>query len=200
MYQIGVDEVGRGCFAGPVVAAAVLWNPCFENDTLKKIKDSKKTTEKTRNFLSMFIKENALSYGICFVDSKTVDKSNILNATFEAMHGAIKECIDKLPSGIEIDKLLIDGNRFKKYNNIPHTCIPSGDSLHLSIASASIIAKVARDEYILKLCESRPDLHEKYDWKNNKCYGTKKHIEGIKQHGITELHRKTFGICKEFKL
>tara|TARA_A100001015_G_C15002354_1_gene719076 strand:- start:523 stop:1119 length:597 start_codon:yes stop_codon:yes gene_type:complete len=198
MYQIGVDEVGRGCFAGPVVAAAVLWDPAFENDTLKKIKDSKKITEKNRNFLSMFIKENALSYGICFVDSKTVDKFNILNATFEAMHGAIKECIDKIPNGIEIDQLLIDGNRFKKYNNIPHTCIPSGDSLHLSIASASIIAKVARDEYILKLCESQPDLHEKYDWKKNKCYGTKKHIEGIKQHGLTELHRKTFGICKEF--
>ena len=198
MYNIGVDEVGRGCFAGPVVSAAVLWDPSFSHETLKKLKDSKKLSERSRTFLSHFIKKHALSYGICFVDSQTIDKVNILNATFEAMHGAIKQCIEKLPPDIKVDSLMIDGNQFKPYENIPHVCIKSGDDLHMNIMSASIVAKVARDEYIKDLCKQVPELQEKYDWISNKCYGTKKHIEGIKRHGICEWHRKTFGICKTF--
>jgi ribonuclease HII len=214
--QVGIDEVGRGCFAGPVVAAGVVWDTRWLNDSdnemLKQIKDSKKVSHKKRKILSDFIKKHSLFYAISFVDEKIIDEINILKATHMAMHNVI----DDINSKIYLDRLLVDGSNFKVYVSkcnalvnkkgliketrftVPHVCVPNGDNTYINIAAASIIAKVARDEYMEKLCEDDPILQEKYDWKNNKGYGTKKHIQGIEQLGITPHHRKTFGMCKTF--
>ena len=165
------------------------------------IKDSKKLSLKHRQRCFEFIKRHAKDYGVCFVSNKEIDDINILQATFKAMHGALDK-IDCL-----FDKILIDGNSFKAYINkkensdmfiIPHVCVTNGDNTYFSIACASILAKVSRDNYIDELCSNEPVYQDKYDWKNNKCYGTVKHIEGIKSYGITELHRKTYGICKSY--
>ena len=166
-YEIGVDEVGRGCFAGPVVAAAVLWNISQTEDSkeIKDIKDSKKLSKKNRDSLSKFIKENAIAYGICFINSERVDEVNILNATHEAMHGAIQNCISNIPENVKVEQLMIDGNNFKPFEEMKHECILQGDSKHLHIASASILAKVARDTYMETLSS---EFNERYDWNNNK--------------------------------
>ena len=206
--QVGIDEAGRGCFAGPVVAAAVIWDTSWlldnldvYNTQLGLIKDSKKMTKKKRKECEHFIKSNAKAYSISFIDENVIDDINILNATHKAMHN----CVDTIESNFEIDRILIDGSNFKPYmsmnNNgfvIPHYCITNGDNKYLSIASASILAKVSRDEYMEELCEKYPQYQEKYDWVNNKGYGTKKHLLGINNWGICEHHRKTFGICKNY--
>jgi len=214
--QIGIDEVGRGCFAGPVVAAGVIWNvdwvqkqidkPDSNYKLLECIKDSKKLSEKNRNKLSEFIISNAEGYATCFIDPSCIDEINILNATYKAMHGAIQQCIDK--TQLPIDRIIVDGTHFKPFINrnshqedqfiIPHSCVTQGDMKYLNIASASIIAKVARDKYMKELCEDEPLFQTYYDWVNNKGYGTKKHIEGIKKWGLTVHHRKTFGMCKNY--
>lgn len=197
LIEVGVDEVGRGCLFGRVYAAAVIWNPnitdCFddiEND-VNMIKDSKKLSEKKRNHLSEFIKEYALDYSIAYVENDYIDEHNILKSSIIAMHRAL----DKLK--FDFDKIMVDGNQFKNYYKnckpVKHECIIKGDDKIKSIACASILAKVARDNYIIELCDKNEDLN-KYDLKNNKGYGTKKHIQGIEDHGITKLHRKTF--CK----
>ena len=200
ILEAGIDEVARGCLVGPVVAAAVIWNPELENIfniKIPDIKDSKKLKPEIRKQYSDFIKSYALDYNIAFVSEKEIDNINILNATFKAMHKAI--------SGLTIqpEHLIIDGNSFKPFisdsfnKEIDYTTVIKGDDKYLSIACASILAKVARDEYIYNLVDNEPSL-EKYGWKKNNAYGTKDHIDAIKKHGITEHHRKTFGICKEY--
>jgi ribonuclease HII len=200
ILEAGIDEVARGCLAGPVVAAAVVWNPDLENIfnfKIPEIKDSKKLKPTIRKQYSDFIKNYALDYNIAFVSEKEIDEINILNATFKAMHKAI--------SGLTIlpEHLIIDGNSFKPFvadsfnKHIDYTTVVKGDDKYLSIACASILAKVARDEYIYNLVDTDPSL-AKYGWKKNNAYGTKDHIAAIKKYGITEHHRKTFGICKEY--
>ena len=203
IIEIGIDEVGRGPMFGRVYTAAVIL-PKEGFDHLK-MKDSKKFHSKKKiNEVSEYIKENAIAWSIQWEDEKVIDKINIRNATHSAMHKAIKEIYDK-----ENDKnyvLLVDGNDFKPYivikenilEQVSHVCIEGGDNKYSSIAAASILAKVARDAYIDELCVLHPELIEKYDLSNNKGYGTKKHMDGISEHGITEWHRRSFGICKTF--
>ena len=203
IIEIGIDEVGRGPMFGRVYTAAVILpKEEFEHS---KMKDSKKFHSKKKiNEVSEYIKENAIAWSIQWEDEKVIDKINIRNATHSAMHKAIKEIYDK-----ENDKnyvLLVDGNDFKPYivikenilEQVSHVCIEGGDNKYTSIAAASILAKVARDAYIDELCVLHPELIEKYDLSNNKGYGTKKHMDGISEHGITEWHRRSFGICKTF--
>jgi ribonuclease HII len=177
--EAGCDEAGRGCLAGSVFAAAVILPPKFKNTLLN---DSKKLNDKQRKLLRPIIEENAIAWAVAQVSAKEIDEINILNASFLAMHRAIAQ-LTVIPQS-----LLIDGNRFNKYKNIPHTCIIEGDGKYMSIAAASILAKTYRDDYM-------DELHEKfplYDWKKNKAYGTAKHREAIKKYGVTEHHRKSF--------
>jgi ribonuclease HII len=192
-----IDEAGRGCFSGPVCAAAVVWPRDYtpDNDAEKKllgmIKDSKKVTEKNRAILSEFIKKHASVYAIACVDAKEIDEINILQATYKAMHIALTQLnLD------QIDHIFVDGNKFKPYigkdqEYVPHTCIVEGDNKLLQIAAASILAKTHRDKYISDIGNSTPELSV-YNWAKNKGYGTKQHTDAIKAHGLTEYHRKTF--------
>ena len=179
--EVGLDEAGRGCLAGPVVAAAVILPQNFSHPLLD---DSKKLSEKKRNELRLVIEEHALAYAVAFVDHKKIDEINILNASFLAMHKAI----DKIK--IDFNFLLIDGNRFKPYKKVPHECIVKGDGKYQSIAAASILAKTYRDDYIVKLSEEFPE----YQWQQNKAYPTKKHVDAILKHGITPYHRRSYHI------
>ena len=161
------------------------------------LKDSKKFTSKKKiNEVYEYIKANAIDYCVCYEDEKAIDEINILQATQRSMHHTIQG-LKQRPQ-----YLLVDGNYFKVYRDkkgtIPFTCIKGGDDKYCSIAAASILAKVERDAYILTLCEENPELDTHYSLCSNKGYGTKKHIEGIKKYGITQWHRKTFGICKTF--
>lgn len=195
----GVDEVARGTFIGPVVAACVVLPEEFPDNTFKQIKDSKKLSESKREFLAIYIKSVCVTYGIGEVSHSKIDEINILNATMKAMHRAIDNAYKKSP----FDYLLIDGPYFKGYvppgedtEIIEHECIPKGDATYLSIAAASIIAKDYHSKLIKKMVEDNPIL-SKYDINKNKGYGTKKHLDALNKYGITEFHRKTFGICKE---
>ena len=193
--EAGVDEVGRGCLAGPVVAGAVIWDPSIVQEKGFIIRDSKKISERKRYIIKDFIEENAIDYNVSFIDNKRVDKINIYHASHEAMHNAIRGL------RVEPEIIVVDGDRFSPYMNnvddyIEHVCVPGGDNVYCSVAAASILAKCARDTYIEELCDSYPELDEKYNWLKNKCYGTAAHIEGIKEHGITEWHRKSFAPCK----
>lgn len=179
LVEAGCDEAGRGSFAGPVYAAAVILPPDFYHPWLD---DSKKINEKKRDELRIYIEENALAYGVGSVDQGLIDKINILNASILAMHIAIEQL------SIQPKLLLIDGNRFKKYKRIPHKCIIKGDGIYQSIAAASILAKTHRDEYMRKIHHDYPV----FGWNRNKGYGTKLHREMIEKHGICEHHRKTF--------
>ena len=205
--EIGIDEVGRGPLFGRVYSAAVVLP---KDDTLfehSKMKDSKKFTSKKKLVeTANYIKEKAIAYSIQFEDENTIDEINILQATQQCMHKCIKDILNQLKEH-PTKTLLIDGNYFNpyvtfnkdtnKFDSLDHVCVKGGDNKYSSIAAASILAKVARDEYIENLCVLQPDLVEKYSIDSNKGYGSKAHIEGIRQHGITKWHRKTFGICKE---
>lgn len=182
--EAGCDEAGRGCLAGPVVAAAVILPKGFKN---KILTDSKLLSEKKRNQLAPIIMEQAIAYGIGVVDHLEIDKINILNASFEAMHRAVKS----LTTTPEL--LLIDGNRFNPYEGIEHECIIKGDAKFLSIAAASVLAKTYRD----RLMQTNHDKYPKYDWINNKGYPTKKHRQAIFDFGSTPLHRKTFKLLSD---
>jgi len=185
--EAGCDEAGRGCLAGPVVAAAVILPNHFKNSILN---DSKKLSEKQREFLYPIIIKEAISYGIGIVDEKEIDQINILNASFLAMHRAI----DQLSTKPEL--LLIDGNRFNPYPNIKHECIIKGDGKFLSIAAASILAKVHRDSIMQQLSKEFP----LYSWNKNKGYPTKAHREAIFNHGDSPYHRKTFKLLSDQQL
>lgn len=179
LIEAGCDEAGRGCLAGPVVAASVILPKNYKN---KFLDDSKKLNEKQRYSLRTEIEKEALHWAYAIVDNHEIDEINILNASFLAMHRAI----DQLKQVPEL--LLIDGNRFNKYKNINHQCIIKGDGKFLSIAAASVLAKTYRDDIMM-------DLHSKfpmYKWNENKGYPTKAHRDAIKEHGATEFHRMSF--------
>lgn len=185
--ECGVDEAGRGCLCGPVVAAAVILPKDFQNQTLN---DSKQLTHKQRQALREIIEKEAIAYGVGFVSNEEIDQINILNASFLAMTRAI----EKIKKPIEL--LLIDGNRFRSQLTIPYKCIVKGDAKYSSIAAASILAKTYRDEYMETLAKEYPH----YNWQKNKGYPTKEHRETIRQFGITPHHRKTFNLLGELSL
>lgn len=179
--EAGCDEAGRGCLAGAVYAAAVILPPDFKNEMLN---DSKQLTEKQRYALRSVIEESALAWAVGIVSPEEIDQINILNASFLAMHRAI----DQLK--IRPEHLLIDGNRFNPYPDIPYTTIVKGDGKYLSIAAASILAKTYRDDYMNQLHREYPV----YDWDHNKGYPTKKHRAAIAEHGISPYHRKSYNL------
>ena len=180
-HEAGVDEAGRGSLAGPVTAAAVILGKNFKG---KNLDDSKKLSQSKRLELKKFIEKNALAYSVAFVSSYQIDKNNILNSTFEAMHKSIEGL------SIEPDFILVDGNLFKPYRDLKYKCIIKGDQKYQNIAAASILAKTYRDEYMSNLHINFPE----YDWIKNKGYGTKFHIDMIKKFGRTKYHRKSFQI------
>lgn len=179
LLEAGTDEAGRGCLAGPVTAAAVILPKGFVNDTLN---DSKVLTPLKRDLLRPLIETNTMTFGVAHVFPDEIDKINILNASFLAMHKAL----DQLTTTPKF--IIVDGNRFNPYQNIPHCCIVKGDGKYLSIAAASILAKTYRDAYMEKIHVEYP----MYNWKKNKGYPTKEHREAIRKYGITKYHRKTF--------
>lgn len=181
LIEAGCDEAGRGCLAGAVYAAAVILPHDFHNELLN---DSKQLSEKQRYALREVIEKEAVAWAVGVVTPEEIDKINILNASFLAMHRAI--------DGLKVrpQHLLIDGNCFNKYQDLPHTTIVKGDGKYLSIAAASILAKTYRDDYMKELHEAYPQ----YDWKGNKGYPTPKHRAAIAQYGITPYHRKTFNL------
>ncbi len=180
----GTDEAGRGCLAGPVTAAAIILPESFRNEMLN---DSKKLTLKQRNTLKPLLEMEATTFGVCHVFEDEIDKINILNASILAMHRALDQ-LTSSPSHI-----LVDGNRFKKYQNIPHTCFVKGDAKYLTIAAASVLAKTYRDAYMLKIHEEFP----MYNWAKNKGYPTKEHRAAIKKYGPCKYHRKSFRLLPE---
>jgi ribonuclease HII len=184
LVEAGCDEAGRGCLAGPVFAAAVILPKKFKHSLLN---DSKKLSDKQRRELRPIIESSAISWAVAQVSAEEIDKINILNASFLAMHRAIDQLM------VIPESLLIDGNRFKRYAEIPHHCIIEGDGKYMSIAAASILAKTYRDDYMEDLHHAFPH----YDWKNNKAYATLSHRSAILEHGITEHHRKSFTLVAD---
>lgn len=177
--EAGCDEAGRGCLAGSVFAAAVILPPDYENELLN---DSKQLSEKKRYLLRSMIEKDALAWAVGVVTAEEIDKINILNASILAMHRAL----DAL--SVRPEAIIVDGNRFKPYHDVPHTTIVKGDGKYLSIAAASILAKTYRDDYMKAIAEEFPQ----YDWQSNKGYPTKKHRAAIKEYGISPYHRKSF--------
>lgn len=179
LREAGCDEAGRGCLAGPVFAAAVILPEGFFHPLLN---DSKQVNEENRNVLRTFIEENAVCYSVGIVDHEEIDRINILNASFKAMHLAI----DKLKKKAQF--LLIDGNRFTRYKKVPHECVIEGDAIYASIAAASILAKTYRDDFMRNLHIEFPH----YRWVTNKGYGTAEHRKAIEAHGLSPYHRRSF--------
>ena len=196
--EAGVDEAGRGCLAGPVCAACVVWNPdCTgEIDDAAKlgiaIRDSKKLTHARRMQARDFIHDHAIAHGVAFVDVDVIDRDNILKATIAAMHAAL----DQLD--MDLDEILVDGDRFAPYmtpssgNFVPHTCVVDGDDSYLSIAAASILAKTERDLYMV---DTLHPMYPCYGWDVNKGYGTAAHMKALGEHGVSPHHRKSFAPC-----
>lgn len=184
LVEAGCDEAGRGCLAGPVVAAAVILPSGFENDLLN---DSKKLSEKQRQKLRPIIEEEALAWAVEMVSNEEIDQVNILNASFLAMNRAVQK-LKVIP-----EHLLIDGNRFRPQSDIPFTCMIKGDGRFYSIAAASVLAKTYRDEWMEKIHGEYPQ----YDWAKNKGYPTKKHRAAISEFGITKYHRLSFRLLNE---
>ncbi len=187
MLEAGLDEAGRGCFAGPVCAAAVILPQDYSN---KILNDSKQLTEKQRDILRIEIEDKALAWAVSMVDNHEIDEINILNASFLAMHRAI----DKLANRPEL--LLVDGHRFNPYKDIPYECIVKGDSKYLSIAAASVLAKTHRDEYMVAIHQEHPY----YNWASNKGYPTRDHKDAINKYGITVYHRVSFNMNEQLKM
>ena len=182
-FEAGIDEAGRGSLAGPVVAAAVILPKNYKNNYLN---DSKKLSEKKRIELKDIIENDSIDFAVCSIAPAIIDKINILNSTFKAMHGALNK-LKIIP-----DFIIVDGNKFKKFKNINHKCIVKGDSKYQNIAAASILAKTYRDLYMI----NQHDLFPYFGWDRNKGYGTEFHINSIFKHGLTKLHRKSFTIKK----
>ncbi|MBF1488089.1 MAG: ribonuclease HII [Prevotella pallens] len=177
--EAGCDEAGRGCLAGSVYAAAVILPPDYKNELLN---DSKQLSERKRYLLRSIIENDAVAWAVGVVTAEEIDKINILNASILAMHRAL----DALK--VQPEAIIVDGNRFKPYNDVPYTTIVKGDGKYLSIAAASILAKTYRDDYMKTIAEEYPQ----YDWKSNKGYPTNKHRAAIKKYGISPYHRKSF--------
>lgn len=179
--EAGCDEAGRGCLAGSAYAAAVILPPDYHNERLN---DSKKLTARQRYALRQGIERDAVAWAVGVVTPQEIDQINILNASILAMHRAL----DQLQ--VRPEAIIVDGNRFKPYRDLPHTTIVKGDGKYLSIAAASILAKTYRDDEMVRLAQEYPD----YDWQHNMGYPTRKHREAIRQHGITPYHRRTFNL------
>ncbi len=180
-FEAGLDEAGRGCFAGPVYAAAVILPKDFYHPLLN---DSKQLTKEERDQLRPVIEKESIAYAVASVNNGEIDRINILQASYKAMHLALNK-LNSMP-----DILLVDGNRFKPYKKMPHHCIIKGDGMYASIAAASVLAKTYRDEYMINLHAK----HTMYAWNNNKGYGTPEHRKAIKEHGLCTYHRKSFNI------
>lgn len=187
LVEAGCDEAGRGCLAGSVYAAAVILPPDYENDLLN---DSKKLTAKKRYTLREVIQRDALAWAVGIVTPEEIDKINILNASFLAMHRALDQ-LSLCPEAV-----IVDGNRFRPYQDLPFTTIVKGDGKYLSIAAASVLAKTYRDDYMLSLAKEYPQ----YDWQSNMGYPTKKHRQAIRDHGITPYHRKSYNLLGDGQL
>lgn len=179
--EAGCDEAGRGCLAGSVYAAAVILPPDYHNERLN---DSKKLTARQRYALRQDVERDAVAWAVGVVTPQEIDQINILNASILAMHRAL----DQLQ--VRPEAIIVDGNRFKPYRDLPHTTIVKGDGKYLSIAAASILAKTYRDDEMVRLAQEYPD----YDWQHNMGYPTRKHREAIRQHGVTPYHRRTFNL------
>ncbi|MCF2597188.1 ribonuclease HII [Phocaeicola barnesiae] len=187
LVEAGCDEAGRGCLAGAVYAAAVILPHDFRNELLN---DSKQLTEKQRYALREVVEREALAWAVGVVTPEEIDRINILNASFLAMHRAV----DQLK--LRPEHLLIDGNRFKKYQDVPHTTVVKGDGKYMAIAAASVLAKTYRDDYMNRLAEEYPQ----YDWDSNKGYPTKKHREAIRLYGTTPYHRMSYNLLGDGQL
>jgi ribonuclease HII len=187
LVEVGCDEAGRGCLAGSVYAAAVILPPDYENELLN---DSKKLSANKRYTLRTEIERDAIAWAVGVVTPEEIDKINILNASFLAMHRAL----DQLK--VRPEAVIVDGNRFKPYQELPFTTIVKGDGKYLSIAAASILAKTCRDDYMQALAKEYPQ----YDWQSNMGYPTKKHRKAISEHGVTPYHRKSFNLLGDGQL
>ena len=195
--ELGIDEAGRGCLLGPLCVGAVIMGNIEDNPPPYEIKDSKKCSPKIRKILREYIENNSIAYNVQFVGEKEIDEVNVLQATMNGMH----QCIDEITKEIAIDRILVDGTQFNTYLDsdfepIEHICVPQGDNIYTNIAAASILAKEYHDEYIVNLVKENPILKE-YDILNNKGYGTKNHINKLKDNKFkeispTEWHRKYF--------
>jgi ribonuclease HII len=201
--EVGIDEAGRGCLAGPVVAGAVIMpliefddpNSDYDLDILGMVKDSKKMTKANRDICRQYIEEIAIDFGLGIADNTEVDSMNILKATHKSMHRALNEL------NVTPDMILVDGNAFTDYYDetnelIDYKCVIGGDNEYFNIACASILAKEYHDKIIKEYVENDPQLNIRYGWLSNVCYGTQKHRDGIEEWGISTHHRKTFGLCK----
>lgn len=200
LIEVGIDEAGRGPLFGRVYAAAVIL-PKDDSFNHSLMKDSKRFHSETKIMEAYeHVKKHALAYSVQYCDEAIVDKINIRQATLTTMHNCVKEL------SINPELILVDGNDFKpfvrmngeSFQQIKHICIEGGDNKYTAIAAASILAKVERDLYIKQLCKENPQLDEYYGISANKGYGTKKHLDGIKEHGISQFHRKTYGICRQY--
>lgn len=187
LVEVGCDEAGRGCLAGSVYAAAVILPPDYENELLN---DSKKLSAKKRYTLRAEIERDAVAWAVGVVTPEEIDKINILNASFLAMHRALGQL------KVRPEAVIVDGNRFKPYQELPFTTIVKGDGKYLSIAAASILAKTYRDDYMQALAKEYPQ----YDWQSNMGYPTKKHRKAISEHGVTPYHRKSFNLLGDGQL
>lgn len=187
LVEVGCDEAGRGCLAGSVYAAAVILPPDYENELLN---DSKKLSAKKRYTLRAEIERDAVAWAVGVVTPEEIDKINILNASFLAMHRALGQL------KVRPEAVIVDGNRFKPYQELPFTTIVKGDGKYLSIAAASILAKTYRDDYMQALAKEYPQ----YDWQSNMGYPTKKHRQAISEHGVTPYHRKSFNLLGDGQL
>ncbi|CAL2104660.1 Ribonuclease HII [Tenacibaculum sp. 190130A14a] len=182
--EAGTDEAGRGCLSGPVVAAAVILPEDFQHELLN---DSKQLSEKKRKELRPYIEEHALAYGVSFIHQDEVDELNVLQASIAGMHRSIAQL------NIAPEFIIVDGNKFKPYKEVPHQTIVKGDAKFMSIAAASVLAKTYRDEFMEKIHQEFPQ----YNWKKNKGYPTKEHRNAIRNHGATLYHRKSFKLLPE---
>ena len=205
--EIGIDEAGRGPMFGRVYIGAVVLPKDSKQFDFSKMKDSKKFhSDKKIKEVAEYIKSHAVAWSVTYAEHTEIDAKNIRKSTIDCMHKAVNDLMAKMNKTADELYLLVDGNDFipmmklccDSYIQIPHKCIESGDNTYASIAAASILAKVTRDEYIMQMCRENPELNTRYDLESNKGYGTKKHMDGIKTHGISQWHRKSFGLCKEF--
>ena len=194
--EVGLDEAGRGCLMGPVCAAGVILDPKCNESPKYPLKDSKKCSPKIREYLCEYIQRNALAYSVQFVKEGEIDAINILQATMKGMH----RCLEEIEGKTAFDTILVDGTYFPYYTDknfevVDHVCVKGGDDTYQSIAAASILAKTYRDRYIVKLVSEETCL-EAYDIANNKGYGTKKHMEALRERGPTQFHRLSFKPCQ----